>query len=116
MLFRSAKDEFRVYLIMYAKRIGAEGLRGKVEELLKGLMGRMFEDEDDEVGREAFEGRYGTSMSQWGETDEIVGWKREDLLKEVVVVLGKFRDLQRITVPYARFLGVLGGAELLAEG
>lgn len=108
-----AKDEFRVYLIMYAKRIGAEGLRGKVEELLKGLMGRMFEDEDDEVGKE--EGASG-GMSQWGETDEIVGWKREDLLKEVVVVLGKFRDLQRITVPYARFLGVLGGGVLITDG
>ncbi|EAA65879.1 hypothetical protein AN1286.2 [Aspergillus nidulans FGSC A4] len=50
-----AKEEFRLYLSMYAKRIGAEGLRGKVEELLK----------------------------------------------------GKHRDLQRVTVPYAKLLGVV---------
>ncbi|KAK4507467.1 hypothetical protein PRZ48_001202 [Zasmidium cellare] len=90
-----AKDEFRVYLIMYAKRIGAEGLRGKVDELLKVLMGRLFDDDEGDAGIE------------WSSTDEIVGWRREDLLKEVVMVLGKHRDLQRITVPYARYLGVL---------
>ncbi|KAL4999625.1 protein hir1 [Aspergillus recurvatus] len=50
-----AKEEFRLYLSMYAKRIGAEGLKGKVEELLK----------------------------------------------------GKHRDLQRVTVPYAKLLGVV---------
>lgn len=94
-----AKDEFRVYLIMYAKRIGAEGLRVKVEELLRGLMGGLYEDEDEEI-----EERPGT---EWGDGKEIVGWKREDLLREVVVVLGKFRELQRVTVPYAKLLGVL---------
>ncbi|KAF2484413.1 histone transcription regulator Hir1 [Neohortaea acidophila] len=99
-----AKDEFRVYLVMYAKRIGAEGLRGKVEELLKSLMGRIFEDEDEVAGSES-------AGAQWGESDEIVGWKREDLLREAVMVLGKHRDLQRITVPYARFLGVLNGSD-----
>ena len=36
------------------------------------------------------------------------------MLKEVVVVLGKHRDLQRVTVPYAKLLGVLDGAD--AEG
>nr|POE47630.1 protein hir1 [Quercus suber] len=100
-----AKDEFRVYLVMYAKRIGAEGLRGKVEELLKGLMGAMFEDEGDENG----DNTAGASGVEWGSSDEIVGWKREVLLREVVMMLGKHRDLQRITVPYARVLGVLDG-------
>lgn len=100
-----ARDEFRVYLIMYAKRIGAEGLRGKVEELLQGLMGKVFEDEDDGDGN--------ADGGIWGNGNEIVGWKREDLLREVVMVLGRHRELQRVTVPYARYLGVLdaeGGA------
>ncbi|KAK4982876.1 HIR complex subunit, partial [Elasticomyces elasticus] len=43
-----AKEEFRVYLLMYAKRLGAEGLRGKVEELLRTLLGRVFEDEGEQ--------------------------------------------------------------------
>lgn len=99
-----AKDEFRVYLIMYAKRIGAEGLRGKVEELLRGLMGQIFEDEDEELG-----GGGGGQSVEWGDGEDVVGWKREDLLKEIVMVVGKHRDLQRVTVPYARYLGILDG-------
>lgn len=97
----AAKDEFRVYLIMYAKRIGAEGLRSKVDELLRGLMGRVFVEDDSSDTTDA--------GVEWSAGDEIVGWKREALLKEVVMVLGKHRDLQRITVPYARYLGVLDG-------
>jgi protein HIRA/HIR1 len=104
-----AKDEFRVYLIMYAKRIGAENLKAKVEELLRGLMGGMFADEEDDEEDER-------SGIEWGDGDEVVGWKREDLLKEVVVVLGKHRDLQRVTVPYAKLLGVLDGGANAESG
>jgi protein HIRA/HIR1 len=100
-----AKDEFKVYLIMYAKRIGAESLRGKVEELLKGLTGRMFDEEDEDGGGE----ENGDRGLEWGSHDMIVGWKRDMLLREVVMVLGRNRDLQRIVVPYARVLGVVGG-------
>lgn len=103
-----AKDEFRVYLVMYAKRLGAEGLRAKVEELLRGLMGSLYEDDDDDDD----ESEEGTG---WGEGDEIVGWKREELLREVVVVLGKHRDLQRVTVPYAKLLGVIDGDAMVTE-
>ncbi|KAK4635391.1 hypothetical protein CLAFUW4_01019 [Fulvia fulva] len=79
-----AKDEFRFYLVMYAKRIGAEGLHGKVKELLQGLTGPLFEDENADGGFE------------WSDTNVIVGWDRRGLLQEVVTVLGKHRDLQRI--------------------
>ena len=48
---------------------------------------------------------------QDGAEDEICGWKKETLLREVVLILGKYRDLQRTTVPYARLLGVLDGAD-----
>lgn len=91
-----AKEEFRVYLMMYAKRIGAEGMKGKVEELLRGLMGNIFEDEDgeDEIGDDNQDSDRKTSRRRRGEGwmaegDEMVGWKREDLLKEVVLILGK---------------------------
>jgi protein HIRA/HIR1 len=69
-------------------------------------MGGMFADDEDDADAE--EERSGV---EWGDGDEIVGWKREDLLKEVVVVLGKHRDLQRVTVPYAKLLGVLDDAD-----
>ena len=74
-----AKDEFRLYLFMYAKRLGAEGARGKVEELLNSLLGGVLREKDDEQG----EGWYGRG-------DEICGLDRKELLKGVVMILGKF--------------------------
>jgi protein HIRA/HIR1 len=111
-----AKDEFKMYLVMYAKRIGSEGAKAKVEELLAGLMGNAFgEDDDDERQAEELGAPPGPGNGvEWSSTDEIVGWKRTDLLREVVVVLGKFRELQRVTVPYARLLGLVG--ELTVKG
>ncbi|KAL4752576.1 hypothetical protein BDW72DRAFT_171056 [Aspergillus terricola var. indicus] len=107
-----AKEEFRLYLSMYAKRIGAEGLRGKVEELLKGLLGGLFEDDegDAEDGnpRTALQHRPEHADRNWKESSEtLCGWPREVLLKEVILALGKHRDLQRVTVPYAKLLGVV---------
>ena len=68
-----AKQEFKIYLSMYVKRIGAEGLRGKIEELLRDLSrGLIEEDEDDSPSDQ-----------------DIAGWKREELLKQAVVILGK---------------------------
>ncbi|KAF7590132.1 HIR complex subunit [Aspergillus hancockii] len=104
-----AKEEFRLYLSMYAKRIGAEGLKTKVEELLKGLIGGLFEEDDDpgtirRLQENEQEGR------NWRESSEtLCGWPREVLLKEVILSLGKHRDLQRVTVPYAKLLGVVEG-------
>lgn len=85
-----AKEEFRLYLIMYAKRLGAEGMKGKVEELLRGLMGSIYEDDDDE-DEDSEPKTNGKAGDGWMiEGDEMVGWKREDLLKEVVLILGSF--------------------------
>lgn len=84
-----SKDEFRVYLSMYAKRLGAEGLRSKVEELLRTLLGGIVEDsgEDGEssaANQNAIEGR------NWQDDSKIIcGWPREELLKDVVMILGK---------------------------
>jgi protein HIRA/HIR1 len=104
-----AREEFKIYLSMYVKRLGAEGLKGKIEELLRSLTGDLIAEEDEDSGEQ--------------QDDIICGWKREDLLKEAVLILGKshssqstnymltfnagkHRDLQRITVPYARLLGI----------
>ena len=102
-----ARDEFRTYLNMYAKRIGAEGIRGKVEELLTSLTGNSIFEQDDEDEREAST----SSGFDWATgpedgIDDICGWSRAALLKDVVMVLGKHRDLQRLTVPYARYLDI----------
>ncbi|KAK2755890.1 HIR complex subunit [Arachnomyces sp. PD_36] len=99
-----AREEFRIYLSMYAKRLGAEGLRLKVEDLLRSLLGGIFEDDDEEGGK-ANGGKEGEK------SDMICGWSRQVLLKEVIVALGKHRDLQRVIVPYAQLLGVIDEVE-----
>lgn len=76
-----SKDEFRLYLFMYAKRLGAEGMKGKVEELLRGLLGGILKDKDIVLLRS--EGRGWQSDS-----DDICGWSRKELLKGVILILG----------------------------
>lgn len=83
-----AKEEFRLYLFMYAKRIGAEGLRGKVEELLNGLLGGILKEK---AGAPASAEEDGGKPFGWFAKDgEICGWDREELLKGVVMILGEY--------------------------
>ena len=116
-----AKEEFRIYLYMYAKRLGAEGLKNKVEELLRSIMGGILQDKmQDEQEAEPGQG--------WlSEDEKLCGWDRKELLKGVVLILGKplihnnampanmragkFRELQRLTVQYARVLDMVDGDE-----
>jgi len=76
-----AREEFRIYLVMYAKRLGAQGLKAKVEELLRNIMGGILQ-EKEQPSAEKGEG--------WQSEDEqLCGWDRKELLKEVVLILGK---------------------------
>ncbi|KAK4166442.1 protein HIR1 [Cladorrhinum sp. PSN259] len=100
-----SKEEFRLYLFMYAKRIGAEGMRSKVEELLNCLCGGVLNGRKKDEGQEKGKGWFSD------EEEKLGGWDRRDLLKGVVLILGKFRDLQRLTVQYAKILGLTGGGE-----
>jgi protein HIRA/HIR1 len=76
-----AREEFKIYLTMYVKRLGAEGLKGKIEELLRSLVGNLLVEDDDDDEENNAEG----GMQ---EPDVICGWKKEDLLKEAVLILG----------------------------
>lgn len=78
-----ASEEFRLYLFMYAKRLGAEGAKGKVEELLNSLVGGILEDKTPNQS----DGR-----GWFSKGDEICGWDRKELLKGVVMILGKLHD------------------------
>lgn len=84
-----SKEEFRLYLFMYAKRIGAEGLRSKVEELLNclcgGVLGGNKNGDEDGEGREKGKGWFSEGEEKLG------GWDRSDLLKGVVLILGKYK-------------------------
>lgn len=89
-LMLGAKDEFRIYLLMYAKRLGAEGLRLKVEELLRTLIGGIVE-RPDQNGESAAAVVNVVEGRNWQEDSKtICGWPREDLLKDVVLLLGTY--------------------------
>jgi protein HIRA/HIR1 len=77
-----AREEFKIYLFMYAKRLGAEGLKGKVEELLRSLLGD-FLSEDHEGSDKG-----GEREKEKDKEELMCGWKREELLREVVLILG----------------------------
>ena len=89
-----AKAEFQMYLYMYAKRLGAEGLKFKVDELLRVLIGGMFEDTMGTIGDDV-NGGATISPSTVGRsrstaTDVLCGWPRQELLKGVILILGWF--------------------------
>ncbi|KAF2401426.1 Hira-domain-containing protein [Trichodelitschia bisporula] len=98
-----AKEEFRVYLLMYAKRLGAEGLKLKTEELLRTLLGKLLTDEDESTTASEDDGK-----GWFAPGGDILGWNRADLLKDVLLILGKHRDMHRLTVPYAKLIGIIG--------
>ncbi|KAL8950805.1 MAG: hypothetical protein Q9222_003182 [Ikaeria aurantiellina] len=110
-----SKEEFQVYLFMYAKRLGAEGLKSKVEELLRGLLGGIGDEEENGEAMVDGNGHRNSEDRTWDNTSGVLcGWPRRELLKGVVLILGtpcKNRDLQRITVPYANILGVTEGQD-----
>jgi protein HIRA/HIR1 len=83
-----ARDEFRVYLLMYAKRIGAEGLKFKVEELMRMLLGDI--DQDESYNKVLLENPVTGGRNWHTQSDTICGWNRKELLKDVVLILGKF--------------------------
>jgi protein HIRA/HIR1 len=87
-LMLGAKEEFRLYLLMYAKRLGAEGLRLKVEELLRTLLGGITED--DERKQNGTNAATPTRQDRnWrGDSEALCGWPRNELLKDVVLLLG----------------------------
>ena len=80
-----AREEFRLYLLMYAKRLGAEGARTKVEELLNAIIGGVLQEKPSEaksaIPKQAGRGWY-------SEDDDLCGWDRKELLKGVVMILG----------------------------
>lgn len=82
-----AKEEFRIYLYMYAKRLGAEGLKNKVEELLRSILGGVLQEKDKDE-------REGEQGQGWQSEDEkLCGWDRKELLKGVVLILGTVLDV-----------------------
>lgn len=99
-----AKDEFQVYLFMYAKRIGAEGQKAKVEELLRSLLGTIYEDSEPSSGPDTITQSQVKDRTWQNSGDSICGWPRRDLLKSVILILGKPSSSLPPSLPPSIFL------------
>ncbi|KAK9453513.1 TUP1-like enhancer of split-domain-containing protein [Dipodascopsis uninucleata] len=86
-----SEKELRTYMAMYVRRISEEGLKDRVEELFKELFGPMDADSEEAITYES----------------TICGIDKKELLKELITVAGKYREVQRVSVPYANLLGIL---------
>lgn len=87
-----SSQEFAEYVCMYAKRLGAEGQRGKVEELLRALLGGLLQDRSNDRTVLQWEGERPAVPRGWNtKGDTICGWDRLELLKAVVMILGKLQ-------------------------
>jgi len=64
--------------------LGAEGLKNKTEEFLRTLLGEIYAEEGKEISIDEAVGK-----GWYTPDEEILGWKRMDLLKDVVLILGK---------------------------
>jgi protein HIRA/HIR1 len=81
-----AKEEFRIYLLMYAKRLGAEGLKNKTQELMRMLLGDVFSEEGEDV--DVVENEGDVAKGWFTKEKDLVGWNRKELLVEVILILG----------------------------
>lgn len=81
------KQDFKDFIITYAKRLSELGLKGKLFELCQDLLG------NDETTA--------------AETAEVCGWNKHALLKEIVVDCAEHRDSQRILTYFGQKLGLV---------
>lgn len=87
--------DFRENLILYAKKIAEEGMKDKMDELCKELLGplRIPHNGIDTV-------KVGNRL--WSPT--IAGNNKRNLLKDIIIHTAKYRDMQRITSQYSDLL------------
>ncbi|KAI8384389.1 WD40-repeat-containing domain protein [Radiomyces spectabilis] len=83
-------EEYREWLIFYARRLSKENAQGKVEELCRWLAGPPFIHAD--------------SDSPW-ESTILDRLSKHELLKQLLPILGQNRQLQRILNDYSTFIG-----------
>ena len=91
-LMLGAKEDFQVYLYTYVKRLGAEGQKNKVEELLRGLLGDLYETDDDSSTLDSTINRNVDDRTWENSSDMLCGWPRRELLKGVVIHLGELNS------------------------
>ncbi|KAG4305706.1 hypothetical protein PORY_000616 [Pneumocystis oryctolagi] len=79
-------DEYKTILNVYTRRIAEENMKDKLEELCLYLLGPILDD----------------PSVTW--KPEVAGLNKRELLKDVLITIGKQREIQRITTKYTEAL------------
>ncbi|KAG5438037.1 hypothetical protein PCANB_000384 [Pneumocystis canis] len=79
-------DEFKTTLNIYTRKIAEENMKDKLEELCIYLLGPILDD----------------SSVTW--KPKVAGLDKRELLKEILITIGKQREVQRITTKYIQAL------------
>lgn len=83
-----SSKEFMQFMTMYAQRIAEEGMASKVDELCRELLGPTVIDNN----------------TKW--QDKVCGIEKHEILKKIIMTIGKYRQVQSVVNVYAQAIGV----------
>jgi protein HIRA/HIR1 len=102
-------QEYRSTMLMYVQRLAEEGLQDRLEQVFLDLLGPAYP-----LPPRTADGNRSTAYSriwQWDST--VAGLDKRKLLREVLGVTGKFRELQALNVQYDTALKELEEQEVM---
>lgn len=91
-------EELASFLKMYAVRLAAEGMGKRLEELCNELLGPTVRIPNQQTPQQEL-------SNKWSQT--VCGIDKHELLKDIVLAVGKYREIQSVVVKYAHIVGVL---------
>jgi protein HIRA/HIR1 len=93
-------------MLMYVQRLAEEGLQDRLEQVFLDLLGPAYP-----LPPRTADGSRSTRVWQWEST--VAGLDKRKLLREVLGVTGKFRELQALNVQYDTALKELEEQEVM---
>lgn len=97
-------EELVLFMKMYAVRLAAEGLGNRLEELCSELLGPTVKI-PKRAEPNGVSGQDATTSNDWSRY--VCGIDKHELLKDVILAVGKYREIQGVVVKYARVVGIL---------
>jgi protein HIRA/HIR1 len=89
-------QEYRSTMLMYVQRLAEEGLQDRLEQVFLDLLGPVYS-----LPPRTVDGNRSTSYTRiWQWESTVAGLDKRKLLREVLGVTGKFRELQALNVQY----------------
>jgi protein HIRA/HIR1 len=102
-------QEYRSTLLMYVQRLAEEGLQDRLEQVFLDLLGPAYP-----LPPRTADGNRSTAYPRiWQWESTVAGLHKRKLLREVLGVTGKFRELQALNAQYDTALKELEEQEVM---